>query len=55
MTVQERAAREALLEELTRLRSEALAAPGPARGRTTPPDVDAGDRPSLTTGLYRFR
>ncbi len=53
MTVQERAAKEALLEELRGLRREALAAQGPAGGRTTPPDVTR-EIESLTTGLYRF-
>ena len=55
MTVQERTAREALLEELTRLRREALAAPGPAGGRATPPDAAREIALSLATGFYRFK
>ncbi len=55
MTVQERAARENLLEELTRLRSEALAAPGPSGLQAAPPDAARGIAQSLSAGLYRFK
>jgi hypothetical protein len=55
MTVQERAAREELLAELTRLRSEALAAPAVPDVLATPPDAAQEITQSLTAGLYRFK
>ena len=55
MTVPERTAREALLEELTRLRRDALAAPGPSGHRVTPPDPAREIALSLATGFYRFK
>jgi hypothetical protein len=55
MTVQERAAEEKLLEELTHLRTEALDAPGTARRRTTIPDVTQETARSFNAGLYRFK
>ena len=50
MTVQERAAREKLLQELSRLRSEALAAPGASRILATVPGCRPGDRPIAQCG-----
>jgi hypothetical protein len=55
MTVPERAAREALLGELTRLRREALAASGSHGPRATPPDAAREVAQSLETGFYRFK
>ena len=54
MTVQEKAAKDDLLQELTRLRSEALAAPGPARRWTTVPGAGQQTPQSLSTGPYYF-
>jgi hypothetical protein len=55
MTVQERAASEELLQELTRLRSEALAAPGPSGLQAMPPSAAREIARSLTAGPYRFK
>ncbi|HEY2689440.1 MAG TPA: hypothetical protein VGJ50_13440 [Streptosporangiaceae bacterium] len=55
MDVHERAARERLLQELTRLRDEALAAPEPTRLRTTVAGAAAEIVQSLNAGPYRFR
>ena len=55
LTVQERAAEEKLLQELTRLRLEALDAPGTARRRTAIPDVTQETARSFSAGLYRFK
>jgi hypothetical protein len=55
MTVQERTAREALLEELTRLRREALAAPGPSGLEAAPPDATREIAESFTNSFYRFK
>lgn len=54
MTPQEQAAREELLQELTRLRGEALNAPALARPRVTVPAA-AVAAPSLDAGPYRFK
>ncbi len=54
MTAQERAAREELLQELTRLRSEALNAPAPSRPRSTVPAVGVVS-PAARAGPYRFK
>ncbi len=53
MTGQERAAREELLQELTRLRDEALAARAPSRFRATISAAAVAD-PSLDAGPFRF-
>jgi hypothetical protein len=55
MTVQERAAREKLLEELNRLRSEALAVPGVAQPPATIPGATRGIAQSLSAGPYRIQ
>lgn len=55
MTVPERTAREALLEELTRLRRDALAAAGRPGLRAAPPDAAREIAQSLATGFYRFK
>jgi hypothetical protein len=55
MTVQERTGREALLEELTRLRRDALAAPVPPGLQATSPDASREIAQSLATGFYRFK
>jgi hypothetical protein len=55
MDVQEWAARENLLQELIRLRDEALAAPEPARPRTAIPGAAEEIVQSLDAGPYRFR
>ena len=55
MNVQERTAREVLLEELTRLRREALAAPAPLEPQATPSDAAQEIVLSLATGFYRFK
>ena len=55
LTAEERAAREELLRELTRLRSEALDAPDPARDPATAPDLRQEIGQSFSDGLYRFR
>jgi len=54
MTVQERAAKQALLQELMRLRGEALDTSGAARPRATSPGVAQEIAQSLNAGLYRF-
>jgi hypothetical protein len=53
MTVQERAAREELLRELTRLRSEALNAPAPSRAPAIFPSTNLEIARSLDAGPYR--
>ena len=55
LTAKERAAREELLRELTRLRTEALDAPDPARDPATAPDLTQAIDQSFSDGLYRFR
>ena len=55
LTAEERAAREELLRELTRLRTEALDAPGPARDPATAPDLRQAIDQSFSERLYRFR
>jgi hypothetical protein len=55
MDVQERAARDQLLQELTRLRDEALAAPEQPRLRTTVPGAALEIVQSLNAGPYRFK
>ena len=55
LTVQEQAARERLLQELTRLRSEALEAPGVAPDPTTISDITQEIGQSFSAGAYRFR
>jgi hypothetical protein len=55
MDVQERAAREILLQELIRLRDEALAASGSIRPRTTVAGAADEIVQSLNAGPYRFR
>ena len=54
MTVQEQAAREELLQELTRLRREALGAPALPRPPVIIPSTDLGITQSLDAGPYRF-
>ena len=54
MTVQERAAKESLLEELTRLRNEALGAAATSQPRTTIPGVGQEITQSLSAGPYRY-
>ena len=54
MTVQEQAARDELLQELTRLRSEALKAPALPRPLVSIPSADPGIAQSLDAGPYRF-
>ena len=54
MTVQERAAKESLLAELTRLRDEALGAAVTSQPRTTTPGVGQEIAQSLSAGPYRF-
>ena len=54
MTVPERAERQRLLEELTRLRSEALAAAGASWPRATIPGSVQGIAQSLSAGPYSF-
>lgn len=54
MTAQEKAAKERLLQELTRLRSEALAAPALPRPLATISDTDQEIAHSLDAGPYRF-
>jgi hypothetical protein len=53
MTAQERVAREQLLDELTRLRSEALGAPSASRSVAPTSGIDQIAQ-SLDLGLYRF-
>jgi hypothetical protein len=55
MTAQEQVAREQLLEELTRLRREALDAPGLLQSQTLSPGGGQAAAQSLNTGLYHFR
>ena len=55
MTVQEKAAREELLQELTRLRSEALDAPGVSWPRAAIPGTGQEIAQSLSAGPYRVR
>jgi hypothetical protein len=55
MTVQEKAAEQQLLEELTRLRSAALEALGVSRPRPPVTEAAVTIAQSLSTGLYRFR
>ena len=55
MTVPERAAREKLLEELTRLRSEALATSAPAGLQRSSPDTARAIAQSLIAGPYRYK
>jgi hypothetical protein len=55
LTAEERAAREELLLELTRLRTEALDAPDPARDPATAPDFRQETAHPSRGGLYRFR
>jgi hypothetical protein len=55
LTAEERAAREELLRELTRLRTEALEAPEPARDPAAAPDLRQAIGQSFSDGLYRFR
>jgi hypothetical protein len=55
MTVPEKAAKERLLQELTRLRGEALAAPDVARPLAALPGTTQGIAQSLNAGPYRFR
>jgi hypothetical protein len=54
MTVQERAAREELLQELTRLRSAALNVPALSRPPATVPSADLEIAQSLGAGPYHF-
>jgi transcriptional regulator with XRE-family HTH domain len=54
MTVQEKAAREELLEELTRLRGEARAAQGPSQPLTISGSTASEIARSLSEGPYRF-
>ena len=54
MTPQERAAREELLQELTRLRGEALSAPVLPQVRATTPATSVA-APSLRAGPYHFK
>jgi hypothetical protein len=55
LTAQERAAEEKLLQELTRLRLEALDAPVTAQRRTTIPDITQETARSFSAGPYRFK
>lgn len=55
LTGPERAAREELLQELTRLRGEALAAPGADPDLDIVFDLTQGVAQSFAEGLYRFR
>lgn len=55
LTVQEQAALKRLLQELTRLRSEALDAPGVAPDPTTLSDITQEMAQSFSAGPYRFR
>jgi hypothetical protein len=55
LTVQERVAEEKLLQELTRLRGEALDLLGTAQRRTAIPDVTQESARSFNAGLYRFK
>lgn len=55
LTVEERAASEGLLQELTRLRDEALDAPDVARDPTAISDLRPRIAQSFSGGLYRFR
>lgn len=55
LTVQEQAAEEKLLEELTRLRTEALDARGTTRRPRLTPDVTHPATEPFRAGLYRFK
>ena len=55
LTAPERAAWEGLLQELTRLRSEALDAPGTAPDPATVPDITQEIARSFSAEPYRFR
>jgi hypothetical protein len=55
LTVQEQAAEEKLLEELTRLRTEALDARGMTRHPRTTPDATQGIAQPFSAGPYRFK
>jgi hypothetical protein len=54
MDVQERAARDELLDELTRMRHEALGASGTSQPLTTTPGPPQEVTQSLNSGLYRY-